>query len=84
MRWLLPDTDGALPLWRRLRTAPQLSDARRAESRLAEFLATPAGAELQSLAEEPCVRALLLALADHSPFLWRLATANAARLEAVS
>ncbi len=75
-----PGHSGALPLWRRLRTAPQLSDTPRAESRLAEFLSTPMGAQLQSLAEEPCVRALLLALADHSPFLWRLATANASRL----
>jgi glutamate-ammonia-ligase adenylyltransferase len=68
------------PLWRQISTAPRLSDARRAESRLAEYLATPSGAELQSLAAESSVRALLLALACHSPFLWRLATANAARL----
>ncbi|HEX3496849.1 MAG TPA: bifunctional [glutamine synthetase] adenylyltransferase/[glutamine synthetase]-adenylyl-L-tyrosine phosphorylase, partial [Methylocella sp.] len=70
------------PLWRRLRTAPQLYDACRAGSLLADFLAMPGGAELpQSLANEPGVRALLLALADHSPFLWRLATANAFRLK---
>ena len=75
-----PGHSGALPLWRRLRTAPRLSDAPRAESHLAEFLSTPARAGLQSLAEEPYVRALLLALADHSPFLWRLVTANASRL----
>lgn len=76
----LEGQNGALPLWRRLRTAPQLSDARLAQSRLAEFLSTPAGAQLQSLAEDPGVRSLLLALAGHSPFLWRLATANASRL----
>jgi [glutamine synthetase] adenylyltransferase / [glutamine synthetase]-adenylyl-L-tyrosine phosphorylase len=70
-----------LPLWRRLRAAPHLYDARRAGSRLADFLAMPGGAELQSLANEPSVRALLLALADHSPFLWQLATANASRLK---
>ena len=45
------------------------------------FSAMPGGAELQSLANEPGVRALLLALADHSPFLWQLATANASRLK---
>jgi [glutamine synthetase] adenylyltransferase / [glutamine synthetase]-adenylyl-L-tyrosine phosphorylase len=69
------------PLWRRLRTAPKLYDARRAGSHLAEFLAVPGSAELQSLASEPGVRALLLAIADHSPFLWQLATANASRLK---
>ncbi len=78
----VPAEDNAdLPLWRRLRTAPHLYDARRAGSRLADFLATAGGAELQSLANEPGVRALLLALADHSPFLWQLATANASRLK---
>ena len=70
-----------LPLWRRIETAPQLSDARRAEARLAEFMATPNGAELQSLAGQSQVRGLLLAIADHSPFLWRLVTANATRLK---
>jgi [glutamine synthetase] adenylyltransferase / [glutamine synthetase]-adenylyl-L-tyrosine phosphorylase len=76
-----PQDNANLPLWRRLCTAPRLYDARRAESRLEEFLAVPGGAELQSLANEPGVRALLLALADHSPFLWQLATANASRLK---
>ncbi len=73
--------DKELPLWRRINTAPYLSDARRAEARLAEFLTTPNGAELQSLADHSHVRALLLAIADHSPFLWRLAAANAPRLK---
>ena len=77
----VPQEDIAdLPLWRRLGAAPHLYDARHAGSRLADFLAMPGGAELQSLANEPGVRALLLALADHSPFLWQLATANASRL----
>jgi [glutamine synthetase] adenylyltransferase / [glutamine synthetase]-adenylyl-L-tyrosine phosphorylase len=70
-----------LPLWRRISSAPQLIHARRAESRLVEFLATTKGAALHSLADESCVRALLLALAIHSPFLWRLATAHASRLK---
>src|SRR5689334_10808504 len=76
-----PEDKSDLALWRRQRTAPQLYDVRRAGSRLADFLATPGGAELQSLASEPSVRALLLALADHSPFLWQLATANGSRLK---
>jgi [glutamine synthetase] adenylyltransferase / [glutamine synthetase]-adenylyl-L-tyrosine phosphorylase len=76
-----PEDNADLPLWRRLRTVPLLYDARRAGSRLADFLGMPGGAELQSLANEPGVRALLLALADHSPFLWQLATANASRLK---
>ena len=75
---------GGAPLWQRIRTAPQLSDARRAESRLAEFLARPEGAEMQTLAGRSNVRALLLALADHSPFLWRLATADVSAAEAMS
>ncbi len=76
-----PQDNADLPLWRRLRTAPRLCDARRAASRLEEFLAMPGSAELQSLANDPGVRGLLLALADHSPFLWQLATANASRLK---
>ncbi|MCI0466261.1 MAG: bifunctional [glutamine synthetase] adenylyltransferase/[glutamine synthetase]-adenylyl-L-tyrosine phosphorylase [Beijerinckiaceae bacterium] len=75
------EANPGLPLWRRLRTAPQLDDLPRAESRLSDFLAMPASAGLQNLALDPRVRNLLLALACHSPFLWRLATANAARLQ---
>lgn len=73
--------DKDLPLWRRINTAPHLSDARRAEVRLAELLTTPNGAELQNLAGHTHIRALLLAIADHSPFLWRLAAANAPRIK---
>src|SRR3981189_2820904 len=76
-----PEDNADLPLWQRLRTAPLLYDARHAGSRLADFLGMPGSTELQSLANEPGVRALLLALADHSPFLWQLATANASRLK---
>ncbi len=77
--WPRPD-DIASPLWRRFRAAPRLADARRARARLAEFLAAPAAENLRGLASEPAVRALLAALADHSPFLWRLATADPSRL----
>jgi glutamate-ammonia-ligase adenylyltransferase len=76
-----PNEGESLPLWQCLRAAPHLHDGYRAESRLGDFLATPAAGGLQSLATEPRVRALLLALADHSPFLWRLAIANPERLE---
>lgn len=69
-----------LPLWRRLRAAPALEDAQSAESRLRDFLAAPGAEDMQDLADEACVRALLLGLADHSPFLWRLASADPRRL----
>ena len=60
-----PGHSGALPLWRRLRTAPQLSDARRAESRLAEFLSTPMGARIaKSRRRTPA----------SAPCFWRLPT----------
>lgn len=74
--------DLGLPLWRRLRGAPRLADARRAQSRLADLLEQPAADGLRDLTRERSVRALLLAFADHSPFLWRLAIANPARLAA--
>jgi glutamate-ammonia-ligase adenylyltransferase len=70
-----------LPLWRRLRAAPLLDDKTAAESRLKGLLATQAGADLQDLADEPCVHALLLALANHSSYLWHIAAADAQRLK---
>ncbi|HWX14533.1 MAG TPA: bifunctional [glutamine synthetase] adenylyltransferase/[glutamine synthetase]-adenylyl-L-tyrosine phosphorylase [Methylocella sp.] len=76
----LPESGANLPLWQCLRTAPCLDDAPLAQSRLTEFLGMPGNARLQELADEPLVRNLLLALACHSPFLWRLATANSGRL----
>ena len=78
---LPPAGGGELPLWRRIRTAPQLYDRRRAESRLSDLLGTSAGRQLLDLADLPGVRALLLAIADHSPFLWRLSTQDASRLK---
>jgi [glutamine synthetase] adenylyltransferase / [glutamine synthetase]-adenylyl-L-tyrosine phosphorylase len=70
-----------LPLWRRIRAAPKLSDTYRPAARVVEFFATPAGADLRGFAEDPNVRALLMGLADHSPFLWQLAIANPPRLK---
>lgn len=69
-----------LPLWRRLRTAPYPDDASLAQSRLAEFLAMPGNEHMRDLGNAPQVRDLLLALACHSPFLWRLAIADSIRL----
>ncbi len=77
-----PEDRAHLPLWQRLRSAPCAGDARPAgASCLREFLASPDNAQLRDLAQVPAVRDLLLALACHSPFLWRLATADAGRLE---
>jgi [glutamine synthetase] adenylyltransferase / [glutamine synthetase]-adenylyl-L-tyrosine phosphorylase len=72
----------------RLSAAPRLVDPRRARRSVAEFLkscqndlaADPIAAALPVLLGEPRVAALLAALAEHSPYLWRLATADAGRL----
>jgi glutamate-ammonia-ligase adenylyltransferase len=69
----------------RLSGAPVLSDAAAAQSRLADFLAecSAIGDEAASLPAlvdaQPAVRALLLGLADHSPYLWGLATRDPSR-----
>jgi glutamate-ammonia-ligase adenylyltransferase len=76
---IAPKSKPAVPLWRRLRTAPRLAEFTHADVRLDDFLSAETD-ELQALAGHGPVRALLLALADHSPFLWRLVTADPARL----
>ncbi len=73
-------TNEASPLWQRLRTAPLLAAPQVAESHLSDFLSVSPAGGIVNLAREPGVRALLLALADHSPFLWRLAKSDPARL----
>src|SRR5215831_17005419 len=51
---------------------------------LADIRATDDGAELEELfAREPAQRALIERIAAHSPFLWQLASEDAARLRAV-
>jgi glutamate-ammonia-ligase adenylyltransferase len=70
----------------RIRSAPKLSDRRSAKARLAELTAR-AASEAPGLAglletHRPCAD-LLLGLADHSPFLWRLASADPGRLLAL-
>ncbi|MBV8565213.1 MAG: bifunctional [glutamine synthetase] adenylyltransferase/[glutamine synthetase]-adenylyl-L-tyrosine phosphorylase [Methylobacteriaceae bacterium] len=67
-----------------LRRAPPVADRATAERRLADFLADKASDPSTASLASPCgsgpARELLLAIADHSPFLWRLATAEPARL----
>src|SRR5262245_25196100 len=72
----------------RVAEAPRLASAKEAKARLAEWLAGIArnepGKALKRLIEgAPKVEALLAGLADGSPFLWELATADAPRLLAV-
>jgi [glutamine synthetase] adenylyltransferase / [glutamine synthetase]-adenylyl-L-tyrosine phosphorylase len=72
------------PLAARLTKAPPAADPRRAETRLAELLervrAEPAADDLPAHVDGGPLRDLLLALADHSPFLWQLAIGDPARL----
>ena len=67
----------------RLKGAPVLADAKRARARLADLLARaaekPEAEPLARLAETGPFHDLLLALADHSPFLWQLTSADPAR-----
>ncbi len=64
--------------------APVVSDEKAAKARLAELLAEAKRVEgaqgLAALARKAAVRRMLLGLADHSPFLWRLAACDPARL----
>src|SRR6186997_933516 len=65
--------------------APRLTDRKAAQARFAEWLVEigrkPAGKALKSLlAASPKLEALLLGLADGSPYLWSLAMAEPARL----
>jgi len=65
--------------------APKLSQAKASKARVAEWLAetgrTAPGKALKALlASSPKAEALLAGLADGSPFLWDLASAEPARL----
>ena len=65
----------------RICKAPKLADARAARSKLADLDACE---ELQAmLADAPALRDLLLGVADHSPFLWRLMRQDPQRLVAL-
>ncbi len=59
--------------------APALADRGAAEARLGDFL-VGADAELAAMAGEAATRALLLAVADHSPYLWKLVRSDPGRL----
>ncbi|HXW72254.1 MAG TPA: bifunctional [glutamine synthetase] adenylyltransferase/[glutamine synthetase]-adenylyl-L-tyrosine phosphorylase [Methylocella sp.] len=76
----LEGREDGLPLWQRIRAHPEPFDPILAQSRVDEFLSAAPSAALASCASQPNIRGLLLALADHSPFLWRLATTDPARL----
>lgn len=78
-----PQDHGA-NLAHRIIAAPRLSDAKPARSRLAELLAEPDAGALRALLDtSPKAAALLQGLADHSPFLWRLASSDRSRLHAL-
>ena len=68
----------------RLTQAPPVADARRAKTQLADFIGRareePDAAALLPHLEGGAFRDLLLALADHSPFLWQLVLSDPARM----
>ncbi len=72
--------DRASSLAARVREAPPLADPSRARAGLADLLNAAAAGELHVMAAQPNVKSLLEALADHSPFLWRLCTCDPGRL----
>ncbi|MCX8252350.1 MAG: bifunctional [glutamine synthetase] adenylyltransferase/[glutamine synthetase]-adenylyl-L-tyrosine phosphorylase [Beijerinckiaceae bacterium] len=70
------------PLRQSLRSSPRVADKGRARWRLADLESRLDPSQHASL-EARLVRALLGALADHSPFLWGLIEADPARLMAI-
>ncbi|MBV8848117.1 MAG: bifunctional [glutamine synthetase] adenylyltransferase/[glutamine synthetase]-adenylyl-L-tyrosine phosphorylase, partial [Methylobacteriaceae bacterium] len=65
----------------RLKPTPHVAEAAQARVRFDDFIAGLApDADARDLVGSDTVRALLLAIADHSPFLWRLIAADPARL----
>ena len=77
-----PDTDkNAAALWSLLRPSPLVANKKGSANKLDELIAsTKTDAALRTLLSEPAVESLLAAVADHSPFLWRLAASDHARL----
>ncbi|EIM25457.1 bifunctional [glutamine synthetase] adenylyltransferase/[glutamine synthetase]-adenylyl-L-tyrosine phosphorylase [Microvirga lotononidis] len=67
----------------RLTKAPLVADTKRAKAQLADFVKRireePAAEGLSSHLESGILRDLLLALSDHSPFLWQLIVNDPAR-----
>lgn len=76
---MTPHPPSSVALADRLEAAPVLSDAALAASKMQDLRASIDGA-LAELVARPHVEALLLGLADHSPYLWRLAQAQPDRL----
>ncbi len=70
---------GPVSLAERLTSAPQLSQPDLARAKLKDLIEEADG-ELAKLVRKKPVSALLLGLADHSPYLWRLAAAEPVRL----
>lgn len=66
-------------LYQRFSKAPRLADRCAAEARLGD-LVDEAGPEISVLAADPGTRALLLGVADHSPYLWKLIRSDPHRL----
>jgi len=76
-----PDEASERVFWRRLKPAPLMADKKSAAAKMKDLLEAADGhASLASLLSEPAVASLLSAVADHSPFLWRLVAADPARL----
>ena len=78
----MPDQNNSLLT--RLTKAPPVADPRRAKTQLADFIERvrdePEAAALLGHLESGLFRDLLLALADHSPFLWQLAVNDPVRM----
>ncbi len=66
-------------LYQRFSKAPQIAGRAVAEARFSDFVAN-AGAELAAILADPATSALLLAIAGHSPYLWKLIRSDAGRL----
>ena len=65
------------PLWKTVRSAPKLADAKSARRKMADLASEP---WLAPMLEAKPFCALLEGLADHSPYLWCLASADPQRL----
>ena len=76
--------DSKTSLLNRLTKAPLVADQKRAKAQLEDFVGRvrdePEAASLLQHLDEGLFRDLLLGIADHSPFLWRLAVNDPARV----
>ena len=81
-------TDGREALARRISAVPPVANAKLARSRLTDLKErvqeTPEAKVLLPLLQEGAFHDLVLAVADHSPFLWQLAYADPARLARIA